>query len=212
MLFVSECSLRQTRQCVECEETRDGIRIMSHQCVDTITSVPVQDLTRICSASADIQCQGPCYQCPTACVKSLRTECRVGHSLEDRVEVEDGVWKMVESVATDLQCEEREVEDLCAPINCRHVNMTSTCVDTRLESYQVEVRTRECPVCDQDGGWSWCHEVVTDDCNNHPLQQTWFKYCASSQQVSTHNSFNTFFEKFKIFLFIHNRIWRKHWL
>ncbi len=80
-------------------------------------------------------------QCPVACVKTLRTECRVGHvlRLETRVtqdtwtdgstRVSQDTWTEEEVVGTSLDCEERDEEELCAPINCKHVNITHVCFD-----------------------------------------------------------------------------------
>ena len=80
-------------------------------------------------------------QCPVACVKTLRTECRVGHviRLETRVTRGD-TWTEEEVVGKSLDCEERDEEQLCAPINCKHVNITHVCFDqvTKDISYKHE--------------------------------------------------------------------------
>ena len=82
-----------------------------------------------------------------ACVKTLRTECRVGHvlRLETRLTRGDSwtvegtrvlqdTWTEEEVMGKSLDCEERDEEELCAPINCKHVNITHVCFD------QVTVR------------------------------------------------------------------------
>ena len=78
----------------------------------------------------------PCqhFQCPVACVKTLRTECRVGHVLRLETRVTQDTWSEEEVVRSSLDCEERHEEELCAPINCKHVNITHVCFD------QVSVR------------------------------------------------------------------------
>ena len=82
-----------------------------------------------------------------ACVKTLRTECRVGHVLrletrltrgdtwtEEGTRVSQDTWTEEEVMGRSLDCEERDEEELCAPINCKHVNITHVCFD------QVTVR------------------------------------------------------------------------
>ena len=38
-------------------------------------------------------------------------------------------WTEEEVMGTSLDCEERDEEELCAPINCKHVNITHVCFD-----------------------------------------------------------------------------------
>ena len=38
-------------------------------------------------------------------------------------------WTEEEVVRSSLDCEERHEEELCAPINCKHVNITHVCFD-----------------------------------------------------------------------------------
>ena len=39
------------------------------------------------------------------------------------------LWTEEEVVERRLECGEREEEELCAPINCKHVNITHVCFD-----------------------------------------------------------------------------------
>ena len=68
-------------------------------------------------------------QCPVACVKTLRTECRVDHVMRLETRVSQDTWTEEEVVGKSLDCEERDEEQLCAPINCKHVNITHVCFD-----------------------------------------------------------------------------------
>ena len=71
-------------------------------------------------------------------MKTLRTECRVGHVVRTKTRVTrdtwiEGetrdLWTEEEVVERSLECGEREEEQLCAPINCKHVNITHVCFD-----------------------------------------------------------------------------------
>ena len=67
---------------------------------------------------------------------------------------------------------------LCAPLNCRHVNISSVCEDTGAAAGEVVVTARSCPRCaaEAEAGES-CEVVTTDSCEDHPLQHTWHKHC-----------------------------------
>ena len=47
--------------------------------------------------------------------------------LETRVSRD--TWTEEEVMERSLDCEERDEEELCAPINCKHVNITHVCFD-----------------------------------------------------------------------------------
>ena len=74
---------------------------------------------------------------------------------------------------------------LCAPLNCRHVNISSVCEDTEAASSEVVVTARSCPRCEAEAeAGERCEVVTTDSCEDHPLQHTWHKHCGPTLQVS----------------------------
>ena len=50
------------------------------------------------------------------------------------------LWTEEEVVERSLECGEREEEELCAPINCKHVNITHVCFDQVSDWSRVTVR------------------------------------------------------------------------
>ena len=67
----------------------------------------------------------------------LRLETRLTRGdtwTEEGTRVSQDTWTEEEVMGRSLDCEERDEEELCAPINCKHVNITHVCFD------QVTVR------------------------------------------------------------------------
>ena len=131
----------------------------------------------------------------------LRLETRLTRGdtwTEEGKRVSQDLWTEEEVMGRSLDCEERDEEELCAPINCKHVNITHVCFDqvTVLEclinsdqvrccqeasSTEIQLRSRRCPVCKDDT--EDCDDVITQECDSDPLDRTWHKYCSANKQV-----------------------------
>ena len=102
-------------------------------------------------------------------------------------ECEDMLKRTEKDVVKSTEnCYQKDVE-LCGPVNCKFVNITTECHEKN-STIQVELRKRECEVCEptlaekvkveQD-----CQEVLTDDCNTDPLSRTWMKFCGEDEEA-----------------------------
>ena len=96
---------------------------------------------------------------------------------------------------------------LCAPLNCRHVNISSVCEDTEAAAGEVVVTARSCPRCaaEAEAGES-CEVVTTDSCEDHPLQHTWHKHCHPTPEVSTDSAESTTYYIFYVALHICSKL------
>ena len=77
-------------ECKKCNITDNGVAIIADACISSKSIVPVQQTIRVCAAIGDLVCNGPCYQCPEACVKTIRTECHVTHVVHSDVRFRNG--------------------------------------------------------------------------------------------------------------------------
>merc|ERR1711915_551831 len=86
------------------------------------------------------------------------------------------------------ECHNEEVEELCAPVNCRFVNLTIDCKEEK-ETTWVSLNRRECSVCKNE-----CKTILTDNCDTDPLNKTWRKYCVKGKSAlnETTNNENLF--------------------
>ena len=123
----------------------------------------------------------------------------MGHVLRLETHLTRGdTWTEEEVIGRSLDCDERDEGVLCAPINCKHVNITHVCFDQvtvkmsfinsdqvrfcqEASSTEVQLRSRRCPVCKDDT--EDCDDVITQECDSDPLDRTWHKYCSANKQV-----------------------------
>merc|ERR1711915_1029958 len=86
------------------------------------------------------------------------------------------------------ECHNEEVEELCAPVNCRFVNLTIDCKEEK-ETTWVSLNRRECSMCKNE-----CKTILTDNCDTDPLNKTWKKYCVKGKNAlnETANNENLF--------------------
>ena len=156
------CVLSRGRQPLQCDEV-SGQLVRLPACVHTVTRQAAEDNTTTCSAVGDRVCHSPCYNCPVACRKTFKTVCQLRHNVVRNVTVSGGVLREEETLRKNITCHEEEEEKLCAPINCNFVNISSACTESQGPGSLVELRTRECPLC-----------------------QAWTKHCAASRQEIQH--------------------------
>ena len=78
-------------------------------------------------------------------------------------------------------CHNEEIQELCAPVNCKFVNLTKTCRETN-KTVQVELREKQC-VCETTATDTVCEEILTDTCDSEPLDKPWKKYCSEKLKM-----------------------------
>jgi len=214
------CTWRSEEECVRipsivkvpvyspwCEEQGNGGHLIN--CKETISSVPIVHSVHVCTPSGTPDCRGPCYNCDTYCETAKQSWCEKSHSIstlvsekrecrkQERNDCEE-LLKRVEKDVVDTtdNCYQKDV-DLCAPVNCKFVNITKECHEKN-STMVVELRERECTVCEPTLAEKVkveevCEEVLKDDCSTDPLNKTWKKFC---EEVDT-TSISDNAEKFK---------------
>jgi len=198
------CTWRSEEECVRipsiikipvyspwCEEQRNGGHLLN--CKETISSVPIVHSVHVCTPSGTPDCRGPCYNCDKYCETAKQSWCEKSHSIstlvsekrECREEAGDDCEEVLKRVEKDVvettdNCYQKDV-DLCAPVNCKFVNITKECHEKN-STMVVELRERECTVCEPTLAErvkveEVCEEVLKDDCHTDPLNKTWKKFC-----------------------------------
>ena len=162
--------------------------------------VPLVHNVRVCTPSGTPDCRGPCYNCDQYCEPALQTWCEVSHSISTLVtekrecrevegeECRDVLIRMEKDVVKSSDnCYDKDVE-LCGPVNCKFVNVTKECHEKN-NTMQVELRERECVVCEPTIAEKVkveevCKDILTNDCKTDPLDQTWRKFCSKEKSNS----------------------------
>jgi len=180
--------------------TEGGIDQHLTQCKEKLSVVPLVHNVRVCTPSGTPDCRGPCYNCDQYCEPALQTWCEVSHSIStlvsekrecrevDGEECKDVLIRMEKDVVKSSDnCYEKNVE-LCGPVNCKFVNITKECHDKN-NTMQVELRERECVVCEPTLAEKVkveevCEDFLTNDCKTDPLSRTWKKFCNTEKSDS----------------------------
>jgi len=167
------------------------------KCRESIVTVPIVHSVQVCTPTGTPDCRGPCYNCEQYCEPAEQTWCEVSHSISTLVtdkrecrEVEGAECEEVllrvekDVVKSNDNCYEKAVE-LCGPVNCKFVNVTKECHEKN-NTMQVELRERECMVCEPTLAEKVkveqvCEEILTNDCESDPLNRTWEKYCGKEE-------------------------------
>jgi len=170
------------------------------QCKESVSVVPLVHNVRVCTPSGTPDCRGPCYNCDQYCEPALQTWCEVSHSISTLVsekrecrevegeECKDVLIRMEKDVVKSSDnCYDKDVE-LCGPVNCKFVNVTKECHEKN-NTMQVELRERECVVCEPTLAEKVkveevCEDILTNDCKTDPLNKTWKKFCSKEKSHS----------------------------
>lgn len=164
-------------------------------CIEKMRTIPVVHTTQVCSIQGTRDCLGPCYNCPVFCKKTQQSVCETTHKVtkqvitrrEDKTEEPGEILIREErDVIKQMEdCYNEEIEELCAPVNCKFVNLTNTC-QVRNSTMLVELKEKHCTMCEsvlaeREEVKNVCREVLTDDCDSEPFYRPWKKFCSDKQ-------------------------------
>lgn len=201
------CTWRKSRDCIRvpslvrsavysksCHEEEPGL-YLSH-CKEESVPQPLVHTVQVCNIVADMDCMGPCFDCPKICQPTEQGVCENSHSIRTEItiirEIEENTLVRVEKdvVTSNRKCIKKKVEDLCANINCKFINQREECTQ-RNSSTVVTLRQRKCRICSPSQAERVeveenCQPNETRDCETDPLERPWRKLCSVS--TSEHNS------------------------
>ena len=158
----------------------------SDECVTRVSSVPVVHSSVVCGVQGSKECGAHCPHCPVFCKKTQQSVCNTGHTVNNivinRREHEEDTTEEVtireerEVIEMTEDCHNEEIEELCAPVNCKFVNLTKVCKETN-ETILVDLKEKQCAIC-KNKIRKVCEEVLTDDCDSEPFDKPWKKFCS----------------------------------
>ncbi|XP_059078912.1 uncharacterized protein LOC131877317 isoform X2 [Tigriopus californicus] len=132
-----ECSICVTQPSVEeVESLESGCdpETKLKNCRKDTRTEPLEKRVKICSEKTSKQCESPCFNCPTFCRPQSQFWCEDDYKVSQLNEqiLENGkvIHRVTEHLQLQMNCYERDLEPLCAPVNCRFQSQGSDCVET----------------------------------------------------------------------------------
>jgi len=204
----SGCTWRSEQKCKSIKTVRsiplyspgcedDGHGVVVTKCKESVATVPVVHNTQVCSIQGTKDCLGPCYNCPVFCKKTQQSLCEISHVVKRQVitrrecetDKAGNCREVVRRLERDVikmseDCHNQEVEELCAPVNCKFVNLKPSCKEKN-SSMLVELLERQCTICEpileeKEEVEDECQEALTDECESEPLSKPWKKFCSDN--------------------------------